>query len=104
MCNWIGIMDKGCLVAEMTTDNFKSGIKQLRVAGAPDAITDMPFVLLSRQPSDGKGETEVWVVRGWQTPMRDYFPRVGATLKEVVDLDLEDGFVELLRSSRGQRV
>jgi hypothetical protein len=33
--------------------------------------------------------------------MRNYFAPQGATLREVVDLDLEDGFVELLRSFRG---
>ncbi len=33
--------------------------------------------------------------------MREYFARGGATLREVIDLDLEEGFVELLRSFRG---
>jgi ABC-type multidrug transport system ATPase subunit len=103
MCNWIGVMDKGRLVAEMTTDNFKSGIKRLRVAGAPQAIGDPPFVVLSRQPSDGVSEGELWVVRGWQAPMRDYFESAGARLTEVMDLDLEDGFVALLRTSRDQQ-
>jgi ABC-2 type transport system ATP-binding protein len=103
MCNWIGVMDKGRLVSEMTTDSFKSGIKRLRVTGAPKAMADPPFVLLSRQPSEGVIEGELWVVRGWRAPMRDYFESAGARLTEVMDLDLEDGFVELLRTSRSQR-
>jgi hypothetical protein len=32
--------------------------------------------------------------------MTEYFEGVGATLREVVDLDLEEGFVELLRTFR----
>ena len=32
--------------------------------------------------------------------MRNYFARVGAEVRDVIDLDLEEGFVELLRSSR----
>jgi hypothetical protein len=32
--------------------------------------------------------------------MRYYFEGAGATLRDVVDLDLEESFVELLRSSR----
>ena len=39
-------------------------------------------------------------MRGWEEPMRGYFSRVGAEVKGVIDLDLEDGFVELLRASR----
>ncbi|UCG87538.1 MAG: ABC transporter ATP-binding protein [Gemmatimonadota bacterium] len=103
MCNWIGVMDDGRLVAEMTTDSFKSSIKRLRVADAPPAVVDPPFVLLSRQPSDGVSEGELWVVRGWQAPMSEYLESAGARLTEVMDLDLEDGFVELLRTSRVQQ-
>jgi hypothetical protein len=32
--------------------------------------------------------------------MRHYFDSAGIDLRDVVDLDLEEGFVELLRSSR----
>jgi hypothetical protein len=33
--------------------------------------------------------------------MTQYFDGVGATVREVIDLDLEEGFVELLRTFRG---
>ena len=36
----------------------------------------------------------------WQPPMSQYFDGVGAQLREVVDLDLEEGFVELLSAAR----
>lgn len=100
MCDWIGVMDRGRLVAEMPTEAFKGGIKRLRVTGAPTAIEGTPFVLLSRAQGEGVGAAETWVVRGWEPPMQEYFEGVGARLNEVEDLDLEDGFVELLRTFR----
>jgi hypothetical protein len=33
--------------------------------------------------------------------MTSYFETIGASVRDVIDLDLEDGFVELLRSFRG---
>ena len=57
------------------------------------------FTILARERLNGAG-TETWIVRGWQDPMRHYFDSVGIELRDVVDLDLEEGFVELLRSSR----
>ncbi len=100
ICDWVGVMDNGRLVAEMPMQTFKNGIKRLRVADAPSLVSDTPFVLLAREPGDGLSGGEVWVVRGWQDPMKQYFEGVGARLREVVDLDLEEGFVELLRTFR----
>ena len=98
ICDWVGVMDRGRLVAELPMHNFKNGIKRLRVANPPALPGDTPFVLLAREQSDGGVET--WVVRGWQAPMRQYFEAGGASLRDVVDLDLEEGFVELLRTFR----
>jgi ABC-2 type transport system ATP-binding protein len=97
ICDWVGVMDRGRLVAELPMHSFKEGIKRLRVARAPSLIGDTPFVLLLREqtPFD-----EIWVVRGWQGPMVQWFEGAGAELKEIVDLDLEEGFVEMLRSNR----
>jgi len=100
ICDWVGVMDEGRLVAEMPMQTFKNGIKRLRVTDAPSLVEDPPFVLLAREPGDGVSAGEVWVVRGWQTPMQQYFEGIGASLREVVDLDLEEGFVELLRTFR----
>lgn len=101
ICDWVGVMDRGRLVAELPMHTFKSGIKRLRVAGPPPLLGDTPFVLLAREPGDGTVES--WLVRGWQPPMSQYFDGVGANLREVIDLDLEEGFVELLRSARQPR-
>jgi ABC-2 type transport system ATP-binding protein len=100
ICDWVGVMDEGRLVAEMPMQTFKNGIKRLRVMDAPSLVEDPPFILLAREPGDGMSAGEVWVVRGWQTPMQQYFEGIGASLREVVDLDLEEGFVELLRTFR----
>ena len=102
MCDWIGVMDRGRLVAEMPTDSFKGGIKRLRITGAPAAVEGTPFVLLSRERGEGVGAAETWVVRGWKPLMHQYFDQLGARLNEVEDLDLEDGFVELLRTFRAE--
>ncbi len=98
--DWVGVMDEGRLIAEMPMQTFKSGIKRLRVTGAPSLIEDTPFAVLSREPGDSVSAGETWVVRGWQAPMKQYFEGIGASLREVVDLDLEEGFVELLRTFR----
>jgi ABC-2 type transport system ATP-binding protein len=98
ICDWVGVMDRGRLVAELPMQSFKNGIKRLRVHRAPALAGDTPFVVLAREQEGGLSET--WVVRGWQAPMGQYFEGVGATLREVVDLDLEEGFVELLRTAR----
>lgn len=100
ICDWVGVLDDGQLVAELPMQSFKNGIKRLRIQNAPPMMPDAPFVLLSRKPSDGIVKGETWIVRGWQDPMRQYFDGIGAKVRDVIDLDLEEGFVELLRSSR----
>lgn len=102
ICDWVGIMDNGRLVAELPMLHFKNGIKRLRIADAPDSVEHLPFTLLSRHSDNGTGTTETWIVRGWEPPMRQYFDGVGAPVRDVIDLDLEEGFVELLRASRPQ--
>lgn len=103
-CNWIGVLDAGRLVAEMPMQEFKDGIKRLRVRRAPARVADPPFVLLAREADVGVHAADRWLVRGWRESMRDYFTGVGAEVAEVMDLDLEEGFVELLRTARtGER-
>jgi len=100
-CDWIGVMDDGRLITEVPMQRFKNGLKRLRVGGTPTTRGDTPFVLLGREPSDGAGET--WLVRDWEPQMASYFEGAGVSLDAVIDLDLEDGFVELLRTFRGAR-
>jgi ABC-2 type transport system ATP-binding protein len=97
ICDWVGVLDNGKLVVELPMQSFKNGIKRIRVSHAPSLVGDTPFVLLQRE---SVGLDQVWVVRGWQPPMVQWFEGAGATVREIVDLDLEEGFVELLRSSR----
>ena len=101
ICDWVGVLERGALVAELPMHTFKEGIKRLRVTQAPAQLPQTPFVLLSR--SSGLGSAEEWVVRGWQPPMQVWFEGVGANLRDVVDLDLEESFVELLRTARAAR-
>jgi ABC-2 type transport system ATP-binding protein len=100
ICDWVGVMDRGRVVTELPMQSFKNEIKRIRLQNAPPAPADAPFTLLSRHSTNGVAPGETWVVRGWRDPMREYFETVGATVRDVVDLDLEESFVELLRSSR----
>ncbi len=98
ICDWIGVMDRGRLVAELPMQTFKDGIKRLHVAGAPAELANAPFVLLKRDRRQGTAEE--WIVRGWKPGMQSYIEGSGAAVREVIDLDLEDGFVEMLRAAR----
>ena len=95
-CDWIGVLDQGTIVAQLPMQEFKSGLKRLRVA-AGTSPREAPFSVIARGDAGIGGE--VWTVRGWQPEMSSWFAE-GHLLKEVVDLDLEEAFVELLRSAR----
>ncbi|HYB42099.1 MAG TPA: ABC transporter ATP-binding protein [Candidatus Methylomirabilis sp.] len=97
ICDWVGVLDEGRLVAELPMQDFKNGIKRLRLIRAPESVAGAPFVVLNREPSGGE---QTWVVRGWEPRMAEWLDAAHAELREVADLDLEDGFVELLRASR----
>ena len=98
ICDWVGVMDGGRMIVELPMQEFRSGIKRLRIDRAPVVRDAAPFALLSRESLTL--DHEEWVVRGWQPEMRDWFQRVGADVRDVQDLDLEESFVELLRGAR----
>ena len=98
ICDWVGLMDGGRLVAELPMQEFKSGLKRLRIVDGPNDLHSPPFTLLSRERN--AGQVEQWLVRGWLPEMQGYLVSTGASVREVIDLDLEEGFVELLRSNR----
>ena len=100
VCDWIAVMDNGRLVTESPMEKLKHGTKRLVVTGAPAEIGDAPFQLLTRESSNGSGEQ--WVVGNWEPTMTGYVESLGASIRDVIDLDLEDGFVELLRGFRGR--
>ena len=103
-CDWVCVVDDGRLITELPVDDFKSGIKRLRLENAPDALAHgSPFSLLDRLPANGLRSCEEWVVQGWEHPHRALLEEAGVMVREVVDLDLEEGFVELLKSTRLQR-
>ena len=102
MCDWVGVLDHGRMVAEMPIGTLKGGIKRIRLAAPPANGHHAPFEVLSRV-QEPLASCESWVVRGWSDPMLSYFDTAGATVRDVVDLDLEEVFVELLRSGREVR-
>src|SRR5438093_463613 len=100
-CDWIGVMDNGRLITAVPMERFKNGVKRLRISDAPPTPDSPPFVLLAREPANGT--TETWLVRDWEPQMTRYFESIGAAVNDVIDLDLEEGFVELLRTFRSPR-
>ena len=100
ICDWVGVMDRGRLVAEMPMHAFKTGIRRLVVTDAPPGTVAAPFTVLSREPAAGVEGREMWVVRGWTDDMTAALDAAGARVTEVHHLDLEDGFVELLKAGR----
>ncbi|HZE94378.1 MAG TPA: ABC transporter ATP-binding protein [Gemmatimonadales bacterium] len=100
VCDWVAVMDDGRLITEAPMEKLKGGTKRLVVMDAPAEIVDAPFRVLTRESANGAGAGENWVVGDWEPAMTSYFEGVGASVREVIDLDLEDGFVELLRSFR----
>jgi ABC-2 type transport system ATP-binding protein len=98
-CDWIGVMDRGELVVELPMNEFRNGNKRLRLQIERDIPEwNPPFRLLTRERQPNALET--WVVRGWKQEMKGWFEGEGIQVKEIADLDLEDGFVELLRAFR----
>lgn len=97
-CDWVGIMDRGRLLIQMPMTEFKNSLKRLHVASSV-ALPDAPFEVLVRERAVASAG-EMWLVRGWESSMTSYLSARGADLREVIDLDLEEGFVELLRSFR----
>jgi len=100
-CDWVGILEDGRMVAEMPMEAFKNEIKRVRVVDAPSELpTELPFQLLGRHTGEGITAGEIWIVRGWKDEMVAAITGGGASVREVVHLDLEEGFVELLKSAR----
>src|SRR2546426_4269403 len=102
VCDWVAVMDNGRLITESPMEKLKHGTKRLVVTGAPAEIGNPPLQLLTREASNGAGEH--WVVGNWEPDMATYVESLGASIRDVIDLDLEDGFVELLRGFRGKAV
>ena len=98
ICDWVGVMDGGRLVAELPMNTFRAGIKRLRVMGKVALFEGAPFSVLARDPVGAREEH--WVVRGWQPEMAAWVTAQGGELRDVMDLDLEESFVELLRTAR----
>ena len=98
ICDWIGLMDNGRLIAELRMQDFKSGLKRLRVSSAPVEFVNAPFTVLARDRTNVV--VEELLVRGWTPGMHEYLAGTGTAVREVIDLDLEEGFVEMLRAAR----
>jgi ABC-2 type transport system ATP-binding protein len=94
--DWIAIMKDGALAWETPIDDLRGTIKRLRLGPAPHGSTDaLPFTLLARERH---GREEIWVVRGWEPGMGALLAGRGVDLRQVIDLELEECYVELMRT------
>lgn len=99
ICDWIGVMDQGHLLVQEPLLQLKRGVKRLTLSGLPAGVTPpTPATLLSRDV--GAPGMETWTVREWAAPMAGAITALGATVLSETDLDLEDGFIALLRAFR----
>lgn len=106
ICDWIAVLDDGALIAQLPMTEFRNEIKVLHLSAAPPEPTDAPFTVLRRSTPDEppSDESVQWVVRGWRAGMESFFEGSGTVIQKIVDVDLENGFVELLRSFRNREV
>ncbi|MCC6929738.1 MAG: ABC transporter ATP-binding protein [Gemmatimonadaceae bacterium] len=104
ICDWVGVLDAGRMVAELPMSEFRAGIKRLRVRGVAAELPVLPFRVMARRTV--LGQDEEWVVRDWRADMHGAFGALlpSASLRHVEDLDLEESFVELLSASRATPV
>lgn len=100
ICDEVGVIDGGALVAQLPMRAFKEDVKRLGVVDAPSDDAGAPFTVLARRAADAVGPGETWVVRGWSPDMAGWVEGAGGRVRDVVDLDLEEAFVELLSSAR----
>lgn len=98
LTDWVGVMDRGRLVAEYPMERLKNGIKRVRLRGAVDRLVGLPFTVLSR--NGNHAESAVWVVDNWEPAMASWVGDRGVSIEGIDDLDLEEGFVERLKARR----
>ena len=92
-CWW----DQGRLVVQVRMEEFKHGIKRIRVAAGTRLPAGAGVTVIATETVAGADE---WVVRDWTADSAAALARAGVTARDVIDLDLEEAFVELLRSFR----
>jgi ABC-2 type transport system ATP-binding protein len=98
ICDHIGVVDQGRMIAELRMEEFRNGIRRIRLVQPAGVVTDTPFHLHSRRASLGREEE--WIVQGWRDELRSWFDVNRIEVREIVHLDLEECFVELLGGAR----
>lgn len=100
VCDHIAVMDDGRILAAERLSHFRSQFARLIVSGPPEKVPDFPCTLLRAEQEAEQGGRWCWFVRGWDESGTAALQASDVTLHGVDGLDLEAGFVELLRSVR----
>jgi ABC-2 type transport system ATP-binding protein len=96
ICDRVAILDAGRIVMESPMEVLKAGLKRIFVSGSAQSLESAPFTVVARD--EVAAGTERWVVQGWLPEHAEWLTASGLSLHNVIDLDLEEGFVELLRA------
>ncbi|BDI31351.1 multidrug ABC transporter ATP-binding protein [Capsulimonas corticalis] len=99
-CDWVGILHNGRLLLQAPVDSIKGSVKMLRVAGMDEeeaTLRQSPNVLTARSA----GREWLITVQDYDemTPPKTFF---SGSVKEAVDLSLEEIFVALVAKEEGR--
>jgi ABC-2 type transport system ATP-binding protein len=95
----IGILVDGVLRVDCPTDHFKESVRRvlLEFDQPPPPVSDCPGLVSSR-PLGNRLEL---VIAGYDDRHRQWIEQLSPRAVEVIELNLEDAFIEYTRGSRG---
>jgi ABC-2 type transport system ATP-binding protein len=91
IADWVGILDQGKLLLEARLDDIRSGYRRLRVTGERLPATGPEVLTVAK--SDGIAE---YVVRGGSAAFAAELRAQGATVLEILPMNLSEIFLELV--------
>jgi ABC-2 type transport system ATP-binding protein len=92
IAEWVGIIDHGKLLLEGRLDDIRDNFRRVRVVGEARPLVDGPDILST---STGEGTTE-YVVRAGADAFAAHLKNQGATVLDVMPLNLSEIFLEVV--------
>ncbi len=99
----IAVIDKGVLRANCSLEQFQKSIRKVRLsfAGAPPDQIEVDGVLHSRKSGH---DIELILVGGKDGQVNEWADKAGAEQVEVINMNLEDQFIEFTAPPEGKRL
>jgi ABC-2 type transport system ATP-binding protein len=92
IAEWVGIIDNGKLLLEGRLDDIRGNFRRVRVVGETRPLVDGPDILST---STDEGTTE-YVVRAGADAFTAHLKKQGATVLDVMPLNLSEIFLEVV--------